>query len=94
MSPSEKGVVDANALAAARGDTASRLDQSEDVMRAFALAVLDEINLHAARITAILDAIDGANNLSSLKSGIGAIDDVPQRSIAQLKSALRGKLGA
>ena len=85
---------DAAELEASRDSTAAQLDQVEDVLRAFMLSVLDEINLHAQRITAILDAIDGANNLATVKTAIALIPDVPERSTAQLRTAIRNKLGS
>lgn len=44
MSQGEKDAVDAAALEAQRDSTAAQLDVVEDVLRAFALVVLDEIN--------------------------------------------------
>lgn len=93
MSQAERDAVDAAELAAARDAVAGAFDGVEDFARAFALILLDELNLHAARVTAILDAVDGASNLAGLKTAVAAIPDVPQRTIAQLKTALRAKLG-
>lgn len=94
MSQSEKDAVDAAQIEAARDATANRVDNVDDELRASLLVILDEINLHATRITAILDAIDGAANLAGVKTAVGAIPDVPTRTIGQLKTALRGKLGS
>jgi hypothetical protein len=93
-SQAERDAVDAADLEAGRDSTAAQLDELEGVLRAFALAVLDEINLHAVRITAILDAIDNASNLAGVKTAVAAIPDVPQRTVAQLKAAIRSKLGS
>ena len=60
--------------------------------RALALMVLEESNLHAERITAILDAIDGASSLAQVKTAIALIPDVPQRTSAQLRAAFKTKL--
>lgn len=89
-----RDAIDAAILRASRDATAATLDQVEDIMRAFALTVLDELNLHAERITAILDGIDAAANLAAVKTAIAAIQKVPQRTVGQLKTALRGKLGS
>ena len=94
MSQAERDAVDAAELAVARDSVASQMDSVEDYSRAFALTILDEINLHAARTTAILDAVDGATPLANLKTAVAAIPDVPQRTIGQLKTAVRGKLGS
>ena len=44
MSQSEKDAVDAAALVAARDSAVAQLQQQEDILRAFMLIVLDEIN--------------------------------------------------
>lgn len=89
-----RAAVDAAILSAERDAVAAAMDALEDYSRAFALVVLDEINLHATRITDILNAVDNASNLATLKSAVALIPDVPQRTIAQLKTALRNKLGS
>jgi hypothetical protein len=94
MTAGEQATADSAELSAQRDMIATAMDRLEDYSRAFALTVLDEINLHAARVTAILDAVDGASSLAALKTAVLAIPDVPQRTIAQLKTAVRGKLGS
>ena len=93
MNQAQRDAVDAAELAARRDGIAATMDAIEDYNRAFALSVLDEINLHATRITAILTAIDNGGTLAQVKTGIAAIADVPQRTVANLKTALRNKLG-
>ena len=70
MSLAERDAVDAADLSNTRDGKANQLDRVEDILRAFALVVLDEIN-----------------NLRSQHS-------LPPRTIAQLKNAVRGKLGS
>ena len=89
----ERDAIDAAELSARRDATAADLDIVEGIMRAFCLVLLDELNLHAARVTAILDAVDGASSLATLKTAVALIADVPQRNVGQIKTALRGKLG-
>lgn len=89
-----RDAVDAAILSAERDAVAAAMDAVEDYSRAFALVVLDEINLHATRITDVLNAVDAASNLATLKSAVALIPDVPTRTIAQLKTALRNKLGS
>ena len=93
MTAQEKAAADAAALAAQRDGQAAQLDQIEGVTRAFMLVVLDELNNHALKINAILDAIDAAASLAALKTSVAAIADYPQRTSTQLKTAVRGKLG-
>lgn len=69
MSQSEMDTVDANELSAQRDDTVGQLDLLEDILRAFALTVLDEINL-----------LRSQHSLSA-------------RTISQLKTSVRNKLG-
>lgn len=92
-SQAERDAIDLADIEASRDALVNELDQVEDILRAFALALLDEFNLHASRTTAILDAIDGASNLAGVKTAVASILDVPQRSISDLKTAIRNKLG-
>lgn len=81
-------------LAAMRDAVVAKMDETEDYMRAFALAVLDEFNAHSVKINAILTAIDNGGTVAQIKNNIAAIVDQPQRTIAQLKTAVRSKLGS
>ena len=95
MTASQRAAVDAAELSAARDTTASNLDGLENIHRAAMLVILDEVNLHAQRFsTDFKAAVAGAATLAALKTSVSAIPDVPQRSIAQLKTALRAKLGS
>ena len=93
MDQAARDAVDAANLSDQRDNTANDMSDIEGIVRSFALVVLDELNLHAARVTAILDAVDAASNLAGLKTDVAAIADVPQRTIEQLKTAVRNKLG-
>ena len=62
------------------------------VVRALALLVLDELNDHAAKITAILNAADKATNIATFKTAILAITDQPQRTRPQLVAALKARI--
>ncbi len=70
MSAAEQGAVDDQALQTTRDAVADQMDGVEDVLRAFALVVLDEINTLRAQHL------------------------MQPRTIAQLKTAIRGKLGS
>lgn len=72
MTQQQKDAVDAAELEAARDNVAAQLEQQEDLLRAFALVVLDEINI-----------LRGA-----------AIPPLSARTIQQLKTAMRNKLGS
>lgn len=92
MSQAERDAVDEAEETARLDAIADEIDAIQTYSRAFAEVVLDEFNSHALKINAILDAIDSSNNLSEVKTAIEAISDYPQRTLAQLKTALRGKL--
>jgi hypothetical protein len=94
MDAAARAAIDAAELAAQRESVTAQLDQSEDVLRAFMLATLDELNAHAAKTNAILAAINGASSLATLKTAVAAIADYPTRTVAQLRTAVRNKLGS
>lgn len=94
MSEPERDAIDAAEMEAMRDATSQRMDDIEDIVRALALATLDEMNLHAQSITAILNAIDDNSTLATIKTAIAAIEDVPTRTGAQLKAVIRNKLGS
>lgn len=93
MTEAQRNAVDAAELEAMRDSVVTQLDAQEDILRGFMLAVLDELNGHALKINAILDAIDQATNLASLQTAVGQIADYPQRTPINLRTAVRNKLG-
>lgn len=64
------------------------------VLRALMLVLLDELNLHAAKINAILTAIDSGGTLAQVKNNIAAIADYPTRTPTQVRTAMNNKLTA
>jgi hypothetical protein len=93
MDQTQRDAVDANAIEMTRDNTADVLEQPEAYPRAYALVALDELNAHALKTNAILDAVDAATTLADLKTRIAAITDYPQRTIQQMQNAVRSKLG-
>lgn len=93
MDQSARDAVDAQALSNSRDATASVLAQPESYPRGYALVALDELNAHALKLNSILDAVDAATTLADMKTRIAAISDYPQRTIQQMQTAVRGKLG-
>lgn len=69
-------------------------DVQAKALRAVLLIVLDELNAHALKLNAILDAVDGAANLAGLKTAVAAIADYPPRTKAQLLTAITNKVNA
>lgn len=100
MDQAERDAVDAAeaqalldaARAAAKAAYDAALEEFSKALKAVALLTQDELNLHALKINAILDAIDGASSLSTLKTAVAAIADYPQRTPAQLKAAFDNKV--
>jgi len=92
MTPAEKDAVDADMLANERNSTAAAIEAPQSYEKAFAQIMLDDRNLLAQKITAILNAIDGAATLAQMKAAVALIPDPPQYTLAQLKTALRNKL--
>lgn len=93
MSQAERDAVDAAAVVASRDAAVAQLQQAEDVLRAFMLIVLDDRNLLAARLSSLLDAIDGAGSLAALKTSALAIENPPQYTEQQLRTAIRNRMG-
>jgi len=94
MTQPEKDAVDFALLEATRDEIVQQLDQQEDILRAFAGLLVDELNAHTARINGILTAIDNGASLSAIKTAVGTIQDLPTRDLAQLRQAIRNKIGA
>ena len=93
MDQAQRDAVDAAALNTQRDNTAQVLEQPEAYPRGYALVALDELNAHALKLNAMLDAVDAATTLADLKSRYAAITDYPQRTIQQMQTAVRNKLG-
>jgi hypothetical protein len=94
MTGPEKLAVDLALLEASRDSIVQQLDQQEDILRAFAGLLVDELNEHAARTNGILNAIDAAASLAALKTAVAGIQNLPTRDLAQLRNAIRAKIGA
>lgn len=92
MDQAARDAVDAAELAASRDAIADQMDSIETYEKAFAEVLIDELNNTYATINGILDAIDNANNLASVKDAVVLLADRPTRTLSQLKTALRNKL--
>lgn len=93
MTAPEQAAVVAAALEAQRDNQANNLDQPEALLRAVLLILLDELNLHAVRTNAILSAIDAAASLGALRTAVALIQDIPTRTVQQLRTAIRNRMG-
>ena len=78
--------------AAAKAGYDAAVSDLTKALKAVALVTQDELNLHALKINAILDAIDVGTTLAQVKANVAAIADYPQRTPAQLKTAVDNKV--
>lgn len=93
MSPAERAAVDAASATSERDAIASDVDGAHPrIIRALAELLVDEFNAHATKMNALLDAIDAASSLATLKTAVAGIANHPDRTLAQLKTAIRNKL--
>lgn len=79
--------------ASRRDDIADQLNVSDDLITAVVLVILDEFNRHKDLEKAIFDATAGAGSLAAFKTAMAAVTQVPTRSAADIKAAIRAKLG-
>jgi len=93
MSQAQRDAVDAAEVEARRDALAAEMDNLESYARAFALIMLDEINLHAGNISGDRLAVVNGATYGAFRTAATAVSATPTRTIAQLKTALRNKLG-
>ncbi len=92
MGPAAKSAVDIVLENAKFDSIADELDAIETITKAFAEVVLDELNTHSLQINEVLSAIEGASNFNQVKANFSAITGSTPRTLAELKTAVRGKL--
>lgn len=73
--------------------TAQRFDNTEDILRASVLVIMDELNIHSTKLAAVLQAAADASSLTTFKTAMAAIQPIAQRSAAQIRTAIRSKIG-
>jgi hypothetical protein len=94
MDQAERGAVDAAELVARRDSEAGQLANVEGVVRAFMLIVLDDRNLLAADINDVLTVMRTGTSLADIKTKATNLQDSPIYTEAQLRTAIRNKLGS
>ena len=72
----------------------SELDNAERITKGLALTILDELNRIASRMRAFDTAVQAASTLQGLKTLVAALPDIPDRTAAQLKAAVKAKVEA
>lgn len=79
---------------ARRDEIAAQIEDVDDVVRAAVLVIMDELNLHSQKLTALGQAIVNGSTLAAIKTAVQAITPLPQRTAEDLVVAIRNKLGA
>lgn len=92
MAPAQRQAVDDAELAAKRDSIADTIQTDQQYERAFAEVLLDELNAHATRMNAIMGTFDANTTFATVRTAMLAIADYPQRTLAQLRTAMRNKL--
>jgi len=92
MDQAARDVVDAAELSDRRDETANRLDSSQDVMVEFFKLIIIELNRKTDKTNSILLAAENATSLADFQTRMNLITDEPNRTMAQLKIALRSAL--
>ena len=70
----------------------SELDNAERITKGLALTILDELNRLSARIRAFDAAVAASTSLANLQTLTAALADIPDRTAAQLKAAIKAKV--
>lgn len=70
------------------------LGAQSKIARALMLVILDELNLHAAKMKEILDASDASTSAADFKARVSAIADYPQRIPSQIVTAITAKINS
>jgi hypothetical protein len=76
-----------------RDGMATKLADSENILRALMLLILDEFNAHADMLNAMREAGRLATSIGDLRTRMAAINLYPTRTETQLRTAIRNKLG-
>lgn len=94
MDQAARGSVDAAELVARRDAEAEQLDNLEGIIRAFFQVVVEEFNRHADKENEILVAGRTATSLADFKTKMTQIENYPTRTLDQLRTAIRNKIGS
>lgn len=78
--------------AAKRDSIVNNLNAQDDVIRALAMIVMDELNLHSARLASVLAAAANAGTYAAFRTAMGSVAAIQQRTPAQIRAAIRAKL--
>jgi len=80
------------AEAAAFRTLQSELDNAQLITKGMALTILDELNRITSRMRDFDAAVQAATSLADLKTRVGGLLPIPERTVAQLKAAVKAKV--
>jgi hypothetical protein len=75
------------------GIVAGTLDVAEDILRAVLSVIVDEFNRHSERDATVKAQTALATSLANFQTRMAAINVLPSRTLADLRTAVRQKLG-
>ena len=73
---------------------ADGIDQPSALSRALVTVLVAEFNRHTTLEAGIFDAVANASSLADLKTRMAALNQVPQRALGDLRTAIRNALGS
>ena len=98
MTQTELDALPAQLVTAAHPALVAALTDSKNfqakLLKSFVLTALDELNLHTTFEAAMLSAVAAASSLADLKTRFAAITPVPQRTKANLITAMTNQINA
>ena len=96
LPPALQAVIDAEkqAALAAYKEIQRDMDQYEMALKAVALVVLAEVNLVREWLSAYKTQVAAATSLANLQDRVAAMPAMPERTVDQLKAAVRDKVTA
>ena len=80
------------ASAAAFNAFQAELDNAQLITKGLALTILDELNRTTNRIRDFDAAVKAATSLADLKTRVAGLLPIPERTVAQLKAAVKAKV--
>jgi hypothetical protein len=69
------------------------LDNAQLITKGLALTILDELNRTTQRLRDFDSAVQAATSLADLKTRVGSLLPIPDRTAEQLKAAVKAKVG-
>ncbi len=94
MDQASRDAVDVTELSQQRDSLSNSLANTEDILRAIVLVLIDQFGNHATEHNALLSTISNASSLNDLKSSVAAMTPLNVPTIQQARTQIRNKLGS